>query len=341
MRSGELKVLHVTEAVGAGVESAITQYVRSTPEMQHTILISGDRPERIGGNHDLSWAHTGGLAGLAWALQRRASSYDVIHLHSSLAGAIGRTVMLPSRTPVVYSPHALAHLNDARKLRSMFKAIEQVLQRHTSAFGAVSQHEADALMAIGVGAGRIVVVPHAIKPPDAPSSFETRGTSVIGVGRLSVQKDPWMFAEVASLARRTDSQSQWRWVGDGDDNARAALEQTGVVVTGWLDASAAHAEMQQARALLHTARYEGLPIALVEALAAGTPVVARDIPALRNLPVRLFESPQQMLGALESLQDREEWTAASLEGVSHVRATFTGHAQAAALRELYAKAVNR
>ncbi|MGF9759624.1 glycosyltransferase [Microvirga sp. 0TCS3.31] len=341
MLTGELKVLHVTEAVGAGVESAITQYVRSTPEMQHTVLIPSDRPERIGGNQDLSWMPTGGLTGLAWALQRQASNYDVIHLHSSLAGAIGRSVLLSSRTPVIYSPHALAHLNHARKLRSMFKAIETTLQRHTSSFGAVSQHEADALMAIGVDAGRIVVVPHAIQSPNEPPSFEARSTSVIGVGRLSVQKDPWMFAEVASLARRADSRSDWRWVGDGDTGARAALEKSGVLVTGWLDTSAAQGEMQQARAVLHTARYEGLPIALVEAMAAGTPVVARDIPALRELPVRLVESPQQMLEALQELQDRDEWIAASLEGASHVSATFTGHAQAAALRELYAKAVNR
>lgn len=341
MLNGELKILHVTEAVGAGVESAITQYVRSTPEMQHTILIPGDRPERIGGNQDLSWMHTGGLASLTWALQREASNYDVVHLHSSLAGAIGRSVLLASRTPVVYSPHALAHLNNARKLRSVFKAIETVLQRHTSAFGAVSQHEANALMAIGVDAGRITVVPHAIQSPNEPRSFEARSTSVIGVGRLSVQKDPWMFAEVASLARQTDSRSEWRWVGDGDTGARAALEKAGVVVTGWLDTSAAQGEMQQARAVLHTARYEGLPIALVEALAAGTPIVARDIPALRELPVRLFESPRQMLQALTRLEDPDEWTAASLEGASHVSATFTGHAQAAALRELYVKAVNQ
>src|SRR6185295_18437782 len=70
---------------------------------------------------------------------------DVVHLHSSMAGALGRLQPpLPGRPAVVYSPHCFAfeRRDILRERRWAYRLAEFVLARRTDAFICVSPHEA-------------------------------------------------------------------------------------------------------------------------------------------------------------------------------------------------------
>ena len=78
------------------------------------------------------------------------------------------------------------------------------------------------------------------------------------------------------------------WIGDGelgeavremirDMNLAGRLE-----VTGWLEPAAARERMRGLDLFVHFSRWEGLPNAVLEAMATGVPVVASDVPGNRD-----------------------------------------------------------
>jgi len=101
-------------------------------------------------------------------------------------------------------------------------------------------------------------------------------------------------------------------VGDSDhpdqyvEQVRSEAGSTdGVVMTGFQTGQPLQALFQHAALFVLPSSHEGLPIALLEALSYGLPVVASDIPA--NIEVGLSEEHYFPLGDIEKLADRLKW----------------------------------
>jgi glycosyltransferase involved in cell wall biosynthesis len=100
--------------------------------------------------------------------------------------------------------------------------------------------------------------------------------TVMTLGRLSRQKAPDNFAAVARSVRQHTPDARFIWVGDGDAGYRTILEQAGCEVTGWCNRAAVARQLANAHVYLQTSRWEGLPISVIQALAAGVPCVVND-----------------------------------------------------------------
>lgn len=282
-----MRVLHVAEAFGGGIAVAIEQY-HCFPEAEHWLLARVRSADVNAG--DLPTGPRVRLVPDVWSLVQRwlavrEQRYDVVHAHSSLAGVLVRTLP-PRHAAVVYSPHALASLNHENpRVRRMAQMVERLLVARTDAFGAVSAAERSELSRLDTHR-RIpnVVVPHAVAPVMPVCRADERSPRVVAAGRLGYQKNPEL---VAGIPRRIPVVGgrpvAWVWLGDGDDERRKLLTRGGWQVTGWQPRRAVLAELSHAAVLIHPARYEGMPLAVMEAMAAGTPVVAADIPALSEL----------------------------------------------------------
>jgi glycosyltransferase involved in cell wall biosynthesis len=107
---------------------------------------------------------------------------------------------------------------------------------------------------------------------------------VISVGRLEAEKNPLLLADV--LARLREDGDRWRLIVCGEGGMRAALEdrlhELGLAqraeLLGYVPFGPRLLSLyRESHALLHVSWTEGLPQVLVEAFAAGVPVVATDV----------------------------------------------------------------
>lgn len=337
-----MRVLHVTEALGGGVQSAIANYVDGLPEVEHA-LFSRARA----GQSTYAWSrpvahedYVGGLAGFFVRLVRkvRQERPDIVHLHSSFAG--GARAVLPPGTAVVYSPHcyAMERRDLPAATRAGYAAVEYLLARRTRAVVAVSLREA----ALSGRLSRRVPAEVALNPAPfetPPARLEPSDPAeVVMVGRISPQKDPELFAAVADASRGYP----WRfvWIGDGDADARARLMCAGVEVTGWTSPDVAARRVARARLYLHSAAWEGGPLSTVEAATLGTPVLARDIPSMSSLGYALAgERPEQLARAVHRFFSDARYARHVAERTAAVAAASNPTAMSAAVRDAYAHAL--
>ena len=141
---------------------------------------------------------------------------------------------------------------------------------------ALSTFSRDKLVAAGLPAARIVVEGHAVDA--VPEAAEPR-RGLLFVGRLSPEKGIGVLARALALS----SDLEIDVIGDGPERARLA-GQPGVRLHGELPPPLVRRAMQRARALvLPSIVYEQFPRTLVEAFAAGLPVIASDLGALGEL----------------------------------------------------------
>jgi glycosyltransferase involved in cell wall biosynthesis len=128
----------------------------------------------------------------------------------------------------------------------------------------------------GIPASRITVRPHAVKDP---GSGEQRSDHCLYLGRLEPVKG--ITALLRAWEVMTDP-PKLVILGDGslrDTVERSAARHSNIDFRGWADQQTVRRELAAARFLvLPSEWYEaGVPIAAVQAFAAGTPVIASDV----------------------------------------------------------------
>uniref|UniRef100_A0A5Q5CD34 Glycosyl transferase, group 1 n=1 Tax=Mycobacterium sp. (strain JLS) TaxID=164757 RepID=A0A5Q5CD34_MYCSJ len=297
--TGAFTVVHVTESFASGTAAAIRDYARNYPSGEHHLVYArraeaAVSPAEFAGFTGVTELPDGHLARLRF-LRRYAEDLSgpvVIHAHSSKGGVYARVALRRSaRRPIVYSPHCYAfeRRDVGMPVRAAFRAAEWALSLNTSCYGVCSPREA-ALSRWPMTKPRVVTVPNVAGPCAVPSGGESASVTplcVVGNGRLGPQKDPEFFADAVAHARVAHPELRAVWIGDGDPKYAQYLADRGVEVTGWLPRAQALAELARGDVYLHTAAWEGLPISILEADAAGLPIVARAMPYLDGLPMPL------------------------------------------------------
>jgi glycosyltransferase involved in cell wall biosynthesis len=335
------RVLHVVLKFSSGVGSAIAQYTRSVPEVEHHLL-SGTAVDAEGDLADHAvLASTHRMLGGHLDRVRRVRDVvrelrpDVVHAHSSHAGVYARLAVSRHDTPLVYTPHCYAfeRRDVAAPVRAAFWLAEALLAVNTSAFAACSERERQ-LSAWPTRRAQRVLVPN-IAPAVTDYRRAERGPAplVVGGGRLSPQKDPAYFLEAVRRLRAQRTALRAVWLGDGDPALRDALAAGGVEVSGWLPRAGTLALLGSADLYLHSARWEGFPVMVAEAAALGVPTLVRRLPCFVGVPVQL--TLDEALEAAEACLDDPEAAKANVRGWEDVLATHTLAEQRRALTEVY------
>lgn len=222
------------------------------------------------------------VARLTRLLRRRRP--DIVHAHSSKAGMVARlAARRAGRIPVVYTPHAFAFLSD-HSLRSLYLVCERWAARWTDRLIAVSreEHELACASRHGLALPRACVqlIPNGIASGDLPPPRSSTPPVVGFVGRLCRQKGPDFFLTVASRLHAAYPDAQFRMVGEGPwlPWVERQIERLGLghclTLRTARDDVAVGAELAELDLLVMPSRWEGLPYTLLEAMAAGVPVVA-------------------------------------------------------------------
>jgi glycosyltransferase involved in cell wall biosynthesis len=165
---------------------------------------------------------------------------------------------------------------------------------------------------------------------------------IVGLGRLVAQKNPFAFLEVARKLCRKHDHLRFVWVGDGElaGEWKAAVEREGlgeaIRCAGWK--SEVRPYLAAADLFLHTAEYEGLPFALIEAMSMGLPsavssTVAAELPFLNPGNAIFYDRDDRLEHYIVHPQELGEIGKA---GRVMVTQQFSDTAMAAGYERLYA-----
>jgi glycosyltransferase involved in cell wall biosynthesis len=121
-----------------------------------------------------------------------------------------------------------------------------------------------------------------------PAAMSESGRELLSVGRLEPEKDPLLLADVLACLREHGEPWRLRVCGEGPlrDALETRLRRQGLDGAVSFEGYVRHgAELldryRHADALVITSRSEGLPQTIVEAFAAGLPVVSSDVGGIR------------------------------------------------------------
>lgn len=162
------------------------------------------------------------------------------------------------------------------------------IYRHTP-FVAISESTRDDLVSRGVPSAAVRVIPCGIDPPRvAPRPIAARPVRVVYLGRLEPYKriDLVLEAMARVLARVPDA--ELAIIGRGSDRPRLErlAEDLGIAprtrFTGFVDDAERDRLLADARLCVCASRKEGWGLTVIEANALGVPVVATDVPGLRD-----------------------------------------------------------
>ena len=220
---------------------------------------------------------------------REFGPFDVIHGHSSKGGAIARLAALGSRARAFYTLHGLIMMDPGLALwkRAFYQGIEWALSFRTAKIIAVSPEEARAAVRVGLGAKRVAMIPNGVGPARltprpvarAELNVDERAIVIGFVGRLVEQKAPHILVEGFAAAVKRQPELRLAMVGNGPlmESLRELGSRLGVAdKIFWLGERDARGVLAAFDVFALASRKEGLPYVVLEAMAAGLPIVATE-----------------------------------------------------------------
>jgi len=259
---------------------------------------------------------------------------DIIHTHMAKAGAVGRIAAISAGVPVrvhTFHGHTLEGYFGPALTRGVVAA-ERALARRTTALLAVSRQVRDDLLAAGIGTKerfRVLEVGLDLSPFRAAGrSTESlraslridAGDPVVGlVGRLVPVKAIDVFLQAVQPLLEARPSLHVVVAGDGPEMARVRAAQhlpggSRIHALGWItDMAAVYGAIDL---MVLSSRNEGTPLSLVEAGAAGIPVVATRVGGVPDIVTEgangllvASDSPRELRGAISRVLDDHELSA--------------------------------
>ena len=304
------RVLHVTEAPLGGVVSCMEELIRDqnarglerlevvTPEINVAALSDvGSPPPHF---TVLRYRRGAPLSLLAIArtvvARARATRPDIIHVHSTIAGAVVRLCrpFLPAGSRIVYCPHGWAFSREGAGWKNrLIGGVERLLSSAADAIVCVSRSEDRAAREIGISAAKTVVIENGIgrRPaasggaPEAAPARRHAGDRkvVIFAGRFDRQKGFDTFVETM---RQLGDEATGLAIGRAIvSNVTLDDLPANIELLGWQPRTEVMVLFARADLLLMPSRWEGFPMVALEAMQAGLAVFATRVGGLPDMVV--------------------------------------------------------
>ena len=307
MRCQIKKILHVSEALGTGVLNLISQLASAqAADGFEVILLYSIRPEtpsedqlailfpppivminvpmvaQVSPLRD--FISVIALMKIIWKLRP-----DVIHLHSSKAGILGRVAacLIGYRQRVFYSPHGLSFLKQDVSVvkRQIYLWFERIAVYLGGVFVASAGTEAD-LARQSVMHKRVVLVENSIelKSICTIDGVLRERVRVVTSGRICYPKAPWRFRDLA--AQLSNESAEFVWIGDGELRHELLVKEqlpNNLTISGWRGRDEVFGELSNADIFVLLSLWEGMPLSLIEAQASGLPAVVSDVVGCKDV----------------------------------------------------------
>lgn len=204
---------------------------------------------------------------------------DIIHLHSSKIGALGRLAF--PKQKIIYTVHGFDSIRIANR---KFLFIEKALKKYTKKIVAVSKYDFNMLNEEGIVENTMTIYNgiedcsildcHKILSQNIIEKLEQLQKDyfvVMAISRISPQKKFDLFCDIAKTMEN-DKRFLFVWIGNKPEEN---ISNNNILMFG--EISNASQCFRYADVCLLPSNYEGMPISIIEALAFGVPVVASDV----------------------------------------------------------------
>jgi glycosyltransferase involved in cell wall biosynthesis len=227
--------------------------------------------------------------------------YDIVHTHSSVAGVVGRIAAAAAGTPViVHHVHGWG-LRDSmpRMARMVYLSLERLCASFTDRLIVVAKPDIQKGLAHRIGkAEQFVLIYNGIELDEFRRQIDAQrmrselglepDSKLVGmIGRLDEQKNPLELIRTAAIVVGAYPGVQFLIVGDGPlrPDCERLIASLGlhkrVLLLGY------RSDVPNILSILDltvmSSLWEGLPIAFLEAMAAGKPIVANDVDGARDV----------------------------------------------------------
>lgn len=287
---------------------------------------------------------------------------DIVHTHASKAGALGRLAASRRKVPaIVHTFHGhVFHSYFGPVKTAIYKNAERYLARLTDAIVAISDTQRDELVHTYriAPANKVEVIPLGFElerfqenQQEMRSAWRNRmglreDELAIGmVGRLTPIKNHEFFLQVIDSLKQEFESFKAVVIGGGEleQSLKSAASPLGdhVVFAGW------EREIERAMAGLDivvlTSDNEGTPVSLIEAQAAGNPVISTDVGGVRDVVkdnmsgflVQKGDVDDYTRKLLKLARDKDLRETMGVAGKQHVFSTFSHIRLAADMEALY------
>lgn len=274
------KILMVCEAFGGGVFTYVSQLCNDMCDEFDVYLAYSIRPqtpknykeflkERVHLVEIRSFSAKG-LANIANDIRiiselrevEKEINPDIIHLHSSIAGGMGRLAYRGKNNVIVYTPHGYAHILMGRGKKSkLYEIMEQILGMTNSITLTCCKSEDEVAKMF---CKKTAYIETGVNLADLSASLDgiqpiTNGKfTVFTLGRACVQKQPQLFNKVAELV----PEARFVWIGNGE--LENLLTAPNMEVTGWKPRKEALALAKGADAFILCSLGEAIAMSLIE-----------------------------------------------------------------------------
>ncbi len=279
------KVLHIVEAFGGGVFTVLCDLINGLSDEYEIVIAYSLRPqtpkdfkkyfnENVKFIEVKNFTRSINLKKDLKALKEirnivKEEKPDVVHLHSSKAGILGRLGIHGKKIKKFYNPHGFSFLklDDSRLKRFIYKMIEKgaaiVNPRCTIVGCSKGEYEEAKKLnknSVCINNGINIEKLEQETKKLTEKKIDYDNLKICTVGRIGFQKNPKLFNEIA----QNFPNLQFTWIGDGE--LRNELTSPNIKITGWKERKEVLQELNNNDIFLLTSLWEGLPISLLEAM---------------------------------------------------------------------------
>lgn len=323
------KVLHVVEAFGSGVFSFLVDLVNGTDNEFDITIAYGIREETLPDFEKYfskrvkfikvdNFTRSIDMKKDLKALKEiknivKEERPDIVHLHSSKAGVLGRLAINGNQVRILYNSHGFSFLkqDDSKMKRTIYWLIEKamaIFNRKCIIVGCSrgEYEEAQKLNknAICINNGiDIEKLDEEIKE-FKENKIDYRNLKICTVGRIGYQKNPALFNKIAESFPNL----HFTWIGDGE--LRNKLTNFNITITGWKTRNEVLNILNEQDVFILCSLWEGLPISLLEAGCFGKLCLVSNVIGNRDVIKNgkngyIFDNVTQAKKIIENIDEKK------------------------------------
>lgn len=221
----------------------------------------------------------------------RQEKPDVIHCHSAKGGIVGRIAGFLTHTPTLYTPHAFSFLSSPNRIkRVFFKTIEFLTRLNAYVLACSESERRIAIHSIRYRKKKALIWRNAVPEPELKTAEMKMPVPdhpfIYYIGRPSFQKNPIFMVNVIDKVVKKHPEIKFYLLGVGyyspdlevvKKHISECELQDNVQLMEWISHSDVMAFAKKSMMYMTMARYEGLPLSVIEAMSLGKPIVASKV----------------------------------------------------------------